>query len=81
MARWRELGAILKDWQPHYTESQYWHELWVASSFIAYPFAGNRLQQPAALLEDFNMWGLMREWLEHNNKLPKAKDLPRMEDT
>jgi hypothetical protein len=66
----------MKGWTPHYDTSLRWWELWKASNYVAYPFAGARLDQPQALLDDFDAYDLLSEMYKLKAKAPDVKNLP-----
>lgn len=76
--RWKKLQRLMKGWTPHYEDSHRWWELWKASSYMAYPFAGARLDQPQAVLDDFDAYDLLSEMYTLLEKAPKVKGLPRL---
>lgn len=73
--RWKKIQRQMKHWTPHYADSLRWWELWRASHYMAYPFAGARLDQPQALLDDFDAYDLLSEMYELKAKAPKVENL------
>lgn len=73
--RWKKIQRLMKHWTPHYDGSLRWWELWKASNYVAYPFTGARLDQPQAVLDDFDAYDLLAEMFELKAKAPKTNGL------
>lgn len=39
------------------------YDIWVQSNYVAWPFEGGSANQPAWVIHDFNVFGLIDQWI------------------
>lgn len=56
-----DFGLMMPDiWQTTLS----WYDIWLQSNYVAWPFEGGSANQPAWVIHDFGVFGLIDQWIE-----------------